>query len=95
MKVSRAVAIGALLVATSVSQATASEATSNNLALLVEAQSRLDAQITTASVHKGSSQYTLLAERRQLDEMIAALETGEDVAPDRIERALKRARVLR
>lgn len=94
MKHLRAVAVGLLFLAAGVSQAMAGETRPSDLALLMEAQSRLTAQITTASVQKNNSQYSLLAERRQVDGMIAALESGKDVAPERIERALKRARVL-
>lgn len=94
MRPLRAVATGLLFLATSVSQATAGETRANDLALLVKAQSRLTAQITTASVQRNNGQYPLLAERRQIDDMIAALEAGKDVAPERIERALRRARVL-
>jgi len=94
MKHLRAVAVGLLFLAAGVSQATAGETRPSDLALLEEAQSRLTAQITTASVQRNNGQYALLAERNQVDDLIAALEAGKDVAPERIERALKRARVV-
>lgn len=90
----RAAAVGLGLLAAGVSPAIAGETRPTDLALLVEAQSRLSAQIATASLQKNNSQYSLLGERRQVDGMIAALKAGENVAPERIERALKRARVL-
>lgn len=94
MKHLRAVAIGLLFLTAGASQAMAGETRPSDLALLVKARSRLTAQITTASVQRSNGQYPLLAERRQVDDMIAALEAGKDVAPERIERALKRARVV-
>lgn len=94
MKRLRPVAIGLLFLAAGVSQARAGETWPSDLALRHEAQSRLAAQATSANVQKGNGQYALLAERRQVDEMIAALEAGKDIAPERIERALKRTRVL-
>ena len=94
MKHLTAVAIGLLFVAAGTSQGAAGEMRPNDLALLVEARSRLTAQITTASVQRSNAQYPLLADRRQVDDMIAALEAGKNVDPERIERVLQRARVL-
>jgi len=89
-----AFAIGLSIFSGSLSPATAGDTRSEDLALLVQAQRRVSSQIAAAGVQRGSAQYTLLAERRQLDGIISALEAGEDVEPERIERALKRARVI-
>jgi len=87
-------AIGLLLLSGSRSPAIAGDARSNNLALLVEAQGKVSSRLASASVEKGSAQYALRGELKQIDHLIAALKAGEDVDPKRIEQVLKRARVI-
>jgi len=94
MKRLGAFGIGLLVLSVSGLPAVAGETRSSDLALLRKAQSRLSAQLASASAQKGGGQYSLLAERRQVDDMISALEAGKAVDPERIERALKRSRVV-